>query len=205
MRTQRRGRMRVALATGTLVAAGALITAATFTDYADVDVNIDGSRNTFDIVATGKADSSWLPRDSDWVQANPKAFRVALTGDGSGYTMAPGSALDLRIAAKNNSPRLAGHLSLKILDPQPRGDAKNPVTGTYLELFDQLVFTVADGGKVLLDRVPADRLSSISWPDPLRSGEHKLLDVRIEMPSSVDNRWQQASTDIQFNFEAVNL
>ncbi|MBT8161619.1 MULTISPECIES: hypothetical protein [Arthrobacter] len=205
MRKQPRGRMRIALATGSLVAAGALITAATFTDYADVAVKLDGSRNTFDIVTAGKVDRTWLPSDADWVQANPHAYRVSLTSDNSGYLMAPGSTVDLRIAAKNNSPRLSGLLSLRILDPQPRHDAKDPVTGTYLELFDQLVFTVADGGKVLLDRVPADRLTSISWPDPIKAGERKVLDVRIEMPSTVDNRWQQASTDIQFNFEAVNL
>jgi len=149
MRTQRRGRLRLLLATGSLVAAGTLITAASFTDSADVDVALDGSRNTFDIVAAGKADPSWLPTPADWDQANPRGLRIILTGDNSGYTMAPGSVLDLRIAAKNNSPRLSSLIGLRILDPLPRGAEKNPQTGTYLELFDQLVFTVSDGGKVL--------------------------------------------------------
>jgi len=203
MRNHRRGRLRLLLATGSLVAAGALITAASFTDYADVDVALDGSRNTFDIVTAGKVDPSWLPTQADWEQANPRALRIALTQDGSGYTMAPGSVLDLRIAAKNNSPRLSGILSLNVLDPHPRGAETNPLTGTYVELFDQLVFTVADQGVVLLDHVPADRLSTLTWPNPLAAGEYKLLDVRIELPDTVDNRWQMASTDVQFNFEAV--
>lgn len=203
MRNHRRGRLRLLLATGSLVAAGALITAASFTDYADVDVALDGSRNTFDIVTAGKADPSWLPTQTDWDQANPRALRIALTQDGSGYTMAPGSVLDLRIAAKNNSPRLSGILSLNLVDPLPRGAETNPQTGTYVELFDQLVFTVADQGVVLLDHVPAGRLSTLTWPNPLAAGEYKLLDVRIELPQSVDNRWQMASTDVQFNFEAV--
>lgn len=203
MRTHRLGRLRILLATGSLVAAGALMTAATFTDYADVNVAIDGSRNTFDIVAAGKADSSWSPTQADWDQANPRALRIALTQDGSGYTMGPGSVLDLRVAAKNNSPRTSGLLGLRILDPQPRGTETNPRTGTFVELFDQLLFTVSDRGTVLLDRVPADRLTNITWPEPLSSGEYKLLDVRIELPESVDNRWQMASTDVQFNFEAV--
>lgn len=204
MRTHRRGWLRLFLATGSLVAAGALITAASFTDSADVDVALDGSRNNFDIVAAGKADPSWLPTPADWDQANPRGLRIFLTGDKSGYTMAPGGVLDLRIAAKNNSPRLSSLNGLRILDPLPRGAEKNPQTGTYLELFDQLVFTVSDGGKVLLDHATAGQLTAITWPDALRPGEYKLLDVRVELPDTVDNRWQMAATDIQFNFEAVN-
>lgn len=203
MRTHRRGRLRLILATGSMVAAGALITAASFTDYADVNVALDGSRNTFDIVAAGKADTLWIPTQADWDQANPRALRIPLTPDGSGYTMAPGAVLDLRIAAKNNSPRLSGLLGLRIQDPYPRGTETNPATGTYVELFDQLLFTVSDNGKVLLDRVPANQLTAVTWPEPLPSGAFKLLDVRIELPETVDNRWQQASTDVQFNFEAV--
>lgn len=200
----RSGRLRIALAAGTLLTATALLTAATFVDYSDSELSVDGSKNTFDIVAAGNAAPGWLPTAADWQQGNPDAFRIKLTDDGSGYTMAPGSSLELRIAAKNNSPRVAGLLNLSIADPHPRGAQKDPLTGNFLDLFDQLVFTVKDGNNTLIDHVPATRLSSITWPSPLEAGDYKIVDVRIDLPNSVGNQWQLASTDIQFRFDAVN-
>ena len=110
----------------------------------------------------------------------------------------------MRVSAQNASPRLAGLLSLAITDPQPRGNATDPQTGTYLELFDQLVFTVRDGSTVLFDHVPATALQTYTWSEPLEAGRDVVLDVLIELPSTVDNRWQGASTAVQFHFEAEN-
>lgn len=200
----RSGRTRVIVASGALLAAGALITAATLTDSADVTLSMDGSRNTFDIQTTGSVTPGWEPRASDWVQGNPSAFEIQLTDDGSGYVMVPGGSLDLRVAVRDASPRLAAQLSLTILDPDPRGTAVDPAAGTYLELFDQLVFTVRDGDQTIIDQVPARELTTYTWVDALPSGEAKVLDVQIEMPDSVGNEWQLASTDIQLSFEAVN-
>ncbi|MFC6356469.1 hypothetical protein [Luethyella okanaganae] len=203
MRTMRSERARALLASGVLLASGALLTAAAFTDYDDVTVALDGSHNRFGIVVAGAAGTQWEPTSNSWVQGNPEAYRIAL-GSGSSHVLSPGGILDLRIAVKNDSPSLAGLIDLDIVDPQPRGQQSDPATGNYLELFDQLLFTVSEGGTVLLDRVPATQPLSFAWSAPLAAGDHRLLDVRIELPDSVDNRWQGASTDVQFQFEAVN-
>lgn len=202
---RRGGRTRLVTATGAILAAGALITAATITDSADVTVAIDGSRNTFDLVVSGSVEPGWSPSAADWDQGNPDAFQIALTDDGSGYVLAPGAALDVRVAARNASPRLAGTLRLTILDPDPRGNSVDPETGRQTELYDQLVFTVRDADTVIYDHVLAGDLETYTWDAPLSAGDDTVLDVRIEMPASLGNEWQLASTDVQFHFEAVNV
>lgn len=201
MTTVRPRTRRLAFASGALIAAGALATAAPFVDYADVIVSLDGTRNTFDIRTTGSDDPQWQPAATDWQQGTPDAYELSLR---SGTTLAPGGSLAVRVAAQNSSPTLSGLLSLTIIDPQPRGDATDPRTGTYLELFDQLVIAVHEGSTVLVDDVPATALQKYTWPRPLEAGRDVVLDVLIQLPSTVDNRWQGASTAVQFHFEAEN-
>ncbi|MGC4151975.1 MAG: hypothetical protein QM628_02700 [Propionicimonas sp.] len=199
------GKLRMAAAGGSIVAVGALLTAAAITDYTDVDVVMNGSGNTLDIVVAGQADTTtWTPGDQEWEQGNPDPFRIRLGNGGVDIVMAPGRVLDVRVAAKNASPRLASLMTLTIRDPQPRGGETDPHTGNFVELYDQLVFTIKDGDTVLFDQVPARDLASHTWSPALEPGDFLLLDVAIELPKSVDNRWQLASTDIQFDFEAVN-
>ncbi|UIN30692.1 hypothetical protein [Microbacterium binotii] len=206
MRVSRNGRARAVLATGMLAAGCALATAAAFTDYADVEVSLDGSQNRFDIVTAGAVDvdlQSWSPQAEGWLQGNPDAVLLG-SGADAGILLAPGGSVEAAIAVKNDSPRLNAAISLVIEDPTPRGDAVDPATGTFLELFDQLVFTVRDAdGTVLLDHVAAPALTGYVWPDSFAPGEWKKLDVTIDLPDSVDNRWQGATTDILFSFQAV--
>lgn len=204
MRARPSGRTRLVLASGALCGVTGLLTAAAFTDHADVHVTLDGSQNRFDIVAAGSPVPGWTPTADSWVQANPNAYQITLTPDGSEYVMAPGSDLTLRVAAQNVSPQVAGVLSLTIRDPEPHGDAVDPASGRYVDLWNQLVFTVKQGNQTIFDHVRAPDLTTHTWAAALPSAEYELLEVTIELPSAVDNRWQLASTDVQFNFEAVN-
>jgi hypothetical protein len=199
-RPPRAGRARVVLASGALLVVAVLLTAAAVSDHADVHVALDGSGTTFDIEVAGAVGApAWTPAAADWEQGNPQAYRLAVDA----AAIAPGGAVDLRLAVRDASP-LAGVLSLTVEDPQPRGDATDASTGRYLELFDRLVFTVRDGDRAVIDRVAAPDLETWTWPQPLAAGEEKVLDVRIELPAEVDDRWQGASTDVRFRFEAVN-
>ena len=206
MNPVRSGRARLLLASGALVACGIALTAAAFTDSATVAVELDGSKNHFDLVVAGYVGDragAWRPEAKDWRQGNPGAYELSVSAFGSGM-LAPGSSMSGRIAVRNDSPRLDGNLSLTIGDPLPRGDERDPHTGRFVELFDQLIFSVSDESRVLIDRVPAADLTTVSWPEPFAAGDVKVLDVTIEMSSGADNRWQLASTDVQFGFEAVS-
>lgn len=200
-RPPRSGRARIVLASGALLVVATLLTAAAVSDHADVHVALDGSGTAFDIEVAGVVGTpGWTPAAADWEQGNPESYRLAVDA----AAIAPGGAVDLRIAVRDASPELAGVLSLTVEDPQPRGDATDPATGRYLELFDRLVFTVRDGDRAVIDRVAAPDLQTWTWPQPLAAGEEKVLDVRIELPAEVDDRWQGASTDVRFHFAAVN-
>lgn len=205
MTKSRTGRARLLLGLSVLVISGLTVTAAALTDSATVAVTMDGSQNRFDIVVAGdysESASSWIPTESAWQQGNPDAYELAI-GPGQDNLLSPGGWIDGRIAVKNVSPRLAGMISLSISDPIFRIGETDPATGNYLELFDQLIFTVVDDGTTLLDRVPASELTEYNWNAAMLAGQSRVLDVRIEMSSAADNRWQLASTDIQFRFTAV--
>lgn len=205
MTNARTGRTRLLLGLSALAISGMAVTAAALTDSASVVVTMDGAQNRFDIVVAGDYSttaSSWTPTESSWAQGNPDHYELAV-GAGQENVLSPGGWIDGRIAVKNASPRLAGMLSLSISDPVPNGTQTDPATGTYLELFDQLVFTVVDNGTTILDKIPASELETYDWAAALSPGESRVLDVRIEMSDSADNRWQLASTDIQFHFAAV--
>ncbi|KXC06628.1 hypothetical protein [Microbacterium hominis] len=205
MRVQRTGRVRALLAVGAVFAASGFLTAAALSDSAEVVVTMDASRNGFDLMTAGSALSGWQPEATDWAQGRPDSYQIALDGpDGGGYPLAPGGSISLRVAVLNASPRLTGAVSLAIDDPFPRGNEIDPDTGRFVELFDQLVFTVSHDGVVVLDGVPAPELPSTVWAGEIASGQSETFDVVIHLPDTVDDRWQQASTDIRFHFAGEN-
>ncbi|GAA2180366.1 hypothetical protein GCM10009847_17970 [Leucobacter tardus] len=194
-------------AVGVTALAGVVLTAAALTDTAETRWVLDGSKNRFDIVTAGALEPDWKPQDSDWHQGNPDPYEVAIGENGEGVALGPGHSLEATVAVANASPRdIAGRIGLKILDPNPLGDATDPDTGRYLELFDQLRFTVVDGTTVLADRVSADEFNDLAWqwPDPVAAGENRTLAVTISLPAEVDNRWQGAGTQLQFAFAGEN-
>ncbi len=196
--------LRVLLAVGSMVAAAGCISAAALTESAATHVLVDGTHNYLDILVAGNADPSWAPADSDWEQGDLEPVSFQLTGGERGYPIAPGDSAATRLAVKNASPSLEGELFLSIVDPDPLGESTDPLTGRYLELFDQLEFTVSSGGIVLADAVRAAELPSAISVGVLTPGEADVLDVVIHLPEAVDNRWQTAGTKIQFRFEGVS-
>ena len=201
--SRRADRARLVVAGGGLLGVTALMTTAFFTDFADLEAQVDGSQNTFDIVVAGSVEPGWRPADADWVQGDDEPFLIDL---GDSTELPPGGTKHVRIAVQNASPRIAGGLELELSDPDPQGNATDPATGRYLELFDQLEFELAADGATFFrtagSGTAADR--TYTWPIPLEPGEVREIDVAISLPRDVDDRWQQASTQIQFGFKAVS-
>lgn len=207
-RTRKRAVARSTLAAaGVTALAGVVLTAAALTDSAETRWVLDGSQNRFDIVTAGALEPGWQPQDSDWQQGNPDPYEVEIGEDGEGVALGPGHSLDATVAVANASPSdISGHIGLMILDPDPLGGATDPDTGRYLELFDQLKFTVVDGQTVVAERLSADQFNDLAWrwPDPVAAGDSRVLAVTISLPIEVDNRWQGAGTQLQFAFAGEN-
>jgi hypothetical protein len=206
IKNARGGRRRSVLAFGTLLGLGSLMSAALFTDSAQIQTWFDGAENTFDIVAAGSTGRNWAPADDSWVQADVDPYVIDIAASDSGSSLPPGGALHVRIAVKNNSPAMPAEIQLTIQDPDPLGAQIDPDSGRFLELFDQLRFTVTEGEMTLIDAVSGEFPDDLChvWDVQFAAGEFRVLNVEIALPAEVDNRWQRASTRIQFSFEAVN-
>lgn len=190
---------RPVLAAGVLLAVGALLTAASVTERHDLEVVFDGSSNVFDLQVAANADSSWTPRSADWTQGHDAPAQFVIDSD-TAQGFAPGDIVGFRIAVKNASPTVAGAMTLAIDDPNPLGSALTSAGG-FQELFDQLRFTVTDGGTTVIDGVSGSDLNRLrhTWAG-VAPGDSRVLDVRVELPASTDNRWAAAATGIRFSW-----
>ncbi|WP_125098593.1 hypothetical protein [Leucobacter chromiireducens] len=195
---------RTLLAAGVVLGVSALVTAAMLVDTKESIAILDGTQNRFDIVTMGSADPAWEPAAANWQQGNPEAYRIRLTQDDSPFVVSPGASLDLKIAVKNASPTLGGHLSLRVEDPNDRSAERDPETNNYVDLFPALVFTVAEGGTVLINRVAGPDLQTVGLAGVVAPGEARVLDVTVEVPEGLGNEWQLAATDVQFRFDGEN-
>ncbi|MBL3700211.1 hypothetical protein [Leucobacter luti] len=200
----RTGHTRAFTAAWVLLGTAILASVAAITDARDSLTVLDGSQNRLDLRVAGSPEPGWHPQPAMWEQGSPAAYRIRLTPDDSALLVGPGSSLSLRIAVRNDSPRLASAVQLSITDPVDRGSEVDPATGSFVELFPQLRFTVADGDRALAEAVPATELERIQLPGAVAAGKHRVLDVMIEVPPELDNRWQRASTDVQFTFEGTS-
>lgn len=200
------GRKRFALSLGALLITLVLGTAAAITDTKTSLAQIDGTRNLFNIMVAGSIDPEWTPQEAVWAEGNPESYRINLRSSEQDGLLSPGAELALKIAVKNDSPQLNGTLGLQITDPDPLGNEIDVHTGSYKELYDVLLFTVKDENEVYLDRTNARELSYIAFHDlDFKPGSVKEFDIIISMPEWVDNRWQLATTGIDFRFEAESL
>lgn len=191
---------------GALGAVAIMATTAMVVDAEIVDVHF-AQPESFDIVVSGSRTDGWQPGDADWEQGNPEAYNILLNADGSNLELGPGGQMTLRIAAKNASPGLPGLVALSMSDPDDRSGQTDPDTGAYLELYDQLRFTILENGTPLVSDVAAADLVDgrvHDWSASWAAGEVHILDVTIALPHAVDDRWQGAMTDVQFRFEAIN-
>lgn len=168
------------------------------TDSHDSLTPLDGTLNRFDLVTAGSAEPGWVPNAQHWQQGNTRPYRIALTPDGSTYVMSPGASLTLRIAVKNVSTRLASDIELSIENPNDHGGELDPESGNFVDLFPQLRFTVGDGESIVFANVPGSELQTVRLPGKLRPDDYRMLDIRIDVSEDLDNRWQLATTDVQF-------
>lgn len=130
----RRGRVRIILAAGLLIAGTATVTAAAYTDVALVNLGTGapgsgvGNPHRFDI-AVADAAGQW--------QDAPDAASAVVLQPVSGTSFSESSPVVFRATFLNRDPGVAGDLTVRLWDPDPTGAG---------DLFAMLRYTVTLDG-----------------------------------------------------------
>lgn len=180
-------RTRLVLSIGAVAGVGALVTAATFTDFANLNLGngTDGSgigAGTFNMQVVG-TNSAGVPVAGTWQEANlPEGVDVAIPG---ADTITPGETIEVTLPYRNASTKLGADIDLW-LNEVP-GQTSSP------DFLAALRFTILDGtGAVLADGVTFDALdagdaaSRISLTDALTDaalapGDEDEITVRVAL------------------------
>lgn len=190
MPARRRWRRPVLSAAGVCIASAIAVTAASTVNWSDVVVALDGRTNTFDLQVAGSDVPGWEPTAGEWRQGRPDPVVVALPA----AVLEPGSSVQARVAVRNSSPRLAGSISVHLIDPA----APNA-------LFPELRFTISEGGHVYATAVPPSGVADIPLTGPTAAGADRVLDVEVSLPADAPATVTGVVTPIQLMFTGVNL
>ncbi|QZN85608.1 hypothetical protein [Cellulomonas sp. C5510] len=150
-------RTRLVLSIGAVAGVGALVTAATFTDFANLNLGdgtdgggIGSGRFNIQVVGT---DGAGMPVPGTWQEANlPEGVDIAVPGAGS---ITPGGTIEVDLPYRNASTSLGADIDLWLKEVPGRTS-----TPAYL---DALRFTILDGAGVpLVSDVTFDELDASS-------------------------------------------
>ncbi|HEY0187617.1 MAG TPA: hypothetical protein VGC67_09035 [Cellulomonas sp.] len=148
-------RTRLVLSIGAVVGVGALVTAASFTDFANLNLGNGGDGSgigagTFNIQVVG-TDADGVAVPGTWQEANlPEGVDVAIPG---ADTITPGETISVTLPYRNASASLGADIDLW-LNEVP-GQTSSP------EYLAALRFTILDGsGSTLADAVSFDELNA---------------------------------------------
>ncbi|MFD1201669.1 hypothetical protein ACFSWE_02180 [Leucobacter albus] len=190
---------------GLLVGTAALLTAATVVERHSFDaVFTPGAEHDFNIQVDGSYDDSWTLERAQWHEGRPNTLTIEATPDGSGVPLPPGRVETFLLGVRNASPTLASTLTVELFDPDPLGAESDPTTGSRLELFDALHFTLSDGEHVIVSGSGAEALSG-AWQAGLAPTEARLLTLTILLPESVTNDYNGAGTGVGIRFDGSSL
>ncbi|MFE4948727.1 hypothetical protein ACFQ9V_01335 [Leifsonia sp. NPDC056665] len=175
---------------GVCVASAIAVTAASTVNWTDVTVALDGTDNTFDLQVAGSDLPGWAPTAAEWRQGRPDPVVVALPAT----MLEPGSSVQARVAVRNNSPRLAGAISVHLVDPASPN-----------ALFPELRFTISEGGHVYAAAVPPTGAADIPLTGATAPGGDRVLDVEVTLPADAPASVIGATTPIQLMFTGESL
>lgn len=204
-RTNRRERVKLLLALGTLLGCTLLTAAVAVTTIGASSVHFAGDRNTFELAVAAGEGGSWTPEASDWVstpaaESNPTGPDPVSLSLGSDVVFRAGEPRSYGIAVRNESSELSARVVLTISDPGSHSTGTSD-SGRRLELFDQLAITVQSGGETLTASSAAAGSRRFAVAEDLKPGESRVFQVTVGLPADLDDSWNQAAADIQFRFD----
>ncbi|GAA1439737.1 hypothetical protein [Leifsonia poae] len=203
--TTKSGRKRLIIGACSVLAVGGLLTAAAFTDVANINLGagsdgiIGGEDSTFALlVADADADGNPITPvdDSDWVSANTAAgITYNLAG---AELLVPGDSVSVDIPVKNDSVNFDALLGASIVNMDPTGDST---------LIDALRFTVTftdeDGvqSTVISDAALAAATAALGTAT-LSPGADGEFGVTVSLPSTAGNEMQGKTAEIRAVIDA---
>lgn len=197
------GRKRLYIAGGSVLAAAALLTAAAFTDIANINlgagsgIGVGDSSFALQVADVDEDGNPVIPVDEDgWVSA--------AGADGISYNipgaeaLEPNESVTVEIPVRNASATLDGQLRVSFQD----------ITAVPSPVTDALLFSVAytdvDGTTELFENVGIDEANA-AVESLLKAGTSGTFSVTVALPNEVDGALQGQTTDLRFVLDAVSV
>ncbi|MGO4431734.1 hypothetical protein AB4Y88_00090 [Paenarthrobacter sp. RAF9] len=197
------GRKRTFIAAGALLGVGALVTAAAFTDFGNLNIGNGtddsgiGGDNRFNIQVVG-TDAAGNPVAGTWQEANTAAG-VNINVPGSG-TLTPGDTISVDIPFRNESPVLGADMSFSLQD--------RPGYTSGANIASALRYTVTLNGTALVTNVPQTTVAALDLGN-YASGAQGDLGLSISFPDqgseAANNALQGQVSYVQAHFDGSSV
>lgn len=197
------GRKRLILAGGSLLGVTALLTAAAFTDFANLNIGNgnDGSglggNNRFNIQVVG-TNAAGDPVPGTWQEADTEAG-VNINVPGA-ELITPGDSVSVSIPFRNESPVLSADLSFSLQDGP--GKTSDPAMASALR------YTVKVDGTTVANHATAAAVHELNLGTYVK-GASGVLDLSIELPDqgsvAANNALQSKVSFVQAHFDGASV
>lgn len=200
--TTSHGRKRMYLAAGSLVGVAALVTAATFFDFANLNLTsgADGSgiggNNRFNIQVV-ETDTEGNPVPGSWQEA-ATAEGVDITLPGSDL-ITPGDSVAVSIPFRNESPVLGAALAFSLQD--------RPGSTSDAGIAEALRYSLSVDGTTLVTNATQAAVTDVALGE-LLAGEDAVLDLTVSLPdqgsTAANNALQGQVFYVQAHLDATS-
>jgi len=197
------GRKRAFLTGGALLGVTALLTAAAFTDFANLNIGNGtddsglGGNNRFNIQVVG-TDAAGLPVPGTWQEANTAAgVNIKVPG---ADLITPGDTVSVEIPFRNESPALSAAINFSLKDRA--GKTSSPALAAALR------YTVTLDGVAIATNVTQAAVSALNLGTFVH-GDEAILGVSISLPdqgsAEANNALQGQVSYVQAHFDATSV
>lgn len=197
------GRKRALLTGGALLGVTALLTAAAFTDFANLNIGSGtddsgiGGNNRFNIQVVG-TDTAGLPLPGTWQEANT-AGGVNIKVPGADL-ITPGDTVSVNIPFRNESPAFSANITFSLKDRA--GYTSSPALASALR------YTVTLDGVAIVSNVTQTAVNALNL-GTFVAGKTGVLGVSITLPdqgsAAANNAMQGQISYVQAHFDATSV
>lgn len=196
------GTKRLVVAGGALLAVAGMLTAAAFTDFANLnlggDTGIGGDNTRFNIQVVGTDATTNAPVPGTWQEANTaEGVNIAVPG---ADLITPGDTVSVAIPFRNESPALSADIAFSLQDrPGATSDA---------DIAAALRYTIELDGTALVTDATQAAVDDLDL-GVYTTGTSGVLTVKVSLPDqgsvAANNALQGKSSHVQAHFDASSV